>query len=452
MTQRIGILGGGISGLALAWYLTRQGQPDCEVTVLEKTDHFGGWIHSQKVDGFLFENGPRSCRSRGNGAATLALVKELGIEDQVVVGNKVARRRYLYHDGQLQQLPSGPLSLVTSPLGRRVLPALWRDWWGSPGAGVDETIGAFFRRRFGGDIAEMFADPLTTGIFAGDIDKLSVRSCFPSLADLEKRGGSVLRGVFKKKEPCPWACDAYVKQMQKKGLFAFRGGMETLVHALCERVPATLVSECPIEDLRRDGRETTVSAGGTEYRFDKVYSTLPAGALAGLLEDVCPTVTYELREIPTTTVAVANVAYRSRVTDKKGYGYLIPSREKQAILGCVWSSSVFPELQPEGSTCLTVMLGGEHRKDVDSCSEEQLRDEVLETLARHMGIRATPDYLVMKVARHAIPQYVVGHGARLERIEQILADQLPGLAIGGCSFYGGGVNDCVARSRILANY
>ena len=443
----IGILGGGITGLALGWFLKKRFGEDVAITIIEKQQHLGGWVRSLTVDGFLFELGPRSCRVK-TGAATLELVRQLGLERELITASSAAHKRHLFIDNTLQALPSGPLSLFVSPLMRGVLPALWREKNVPPGNDLDESIEDFFCRRFGRYITETFVDPLVSGIYAGDIRQLSMKSCFPKIVNWEQRYGSVFKGAWatRKEEQ-----DPLVRQLRRKGLFSFKNGMETLVKALAGQLDARILCGKGASAVTGDSNGVTVTMGNKTLQFDEVFSTVPAYSLAYLLRSACPEITRVIADMRWTSMAVVNVAYRQSVSKKRGFGYLIPSKEKENILGCVWNASTFPEQQPLGGSCFSVMIGGEHMANFEEYSEEQFKDIALAALKTQMNIAVTPDVVHVASAKKSISQYIIGHDARVQYLRERVAEHVPRLKVVGSSYDGIAVNDCVTQAQIAAS-
>ena len=194
--KKIIILGGGISGLSLLWSLKKKHGKQADVILLEKTSRVGGWIRTVKKEGFLFEKGPRSCRTQGHGRATLRLIEELGLQKQVIQADASAHHRYLYFQQHLQKIPSSFLSFLFSPLTRKIIPHLLKEWLVPKAREEDETVHDFFSRRISREAAETFVNSLTLGIYACDSRKLSIKSCFPSIYAWEQQYGSLLKGAL----------------------------------------------------------------------------------------------------------------------------------------------------------------------------------------------------------------------------------------------------------------
>ncbi|MBA3817229.1 MAG: protoporphyrinogen oxidase, partial [Parachlamydiaceae bacterium] len=354
--QHFVILGAGISGLALAWYLKKRYQDQIRLTVIEKGSRAGGWICTTQQQGFLFEEGPRSCRTKGAGIATLELIEELGLQGEVIAASPDATKRYLYADKQLQCLPQSFLSLLFSPVMRGTLLSLFNEWRKTPEKYVDESIYDFFARRLSPKIAEQFIDPLVAGIYAGDIRQLSVRSCFSQLYQWEQTYGSLTKGMLFDRTSSKSTHSPFVQAMKSSPIFSFKKGMETLVARLSSKLHEHLQFNSSATTLKvLSGEIEVFLADGKNLRADRVFIALPAEATISLLKHSFPSMQTSLPEVSTASVAVVNLGWSQSVLKYSGFGYLIPSREQEKILGVVWDSSVFPQQNSSNSqTRLTV--------------------------------------------------------------------------------------------------
>jgi len=449
--KRIIILGAGVSGLSLGWFLKRRFGSRISLHILEKSHRAGGWIQSTRKEGFLFEQGPRSCRTRGSGVETLKLIEQLGLEDEVIVADPSAHYRYLLLNKKLRRLPTGPLSFLFAPLMWGVVPAFIRDLFVRRSKEEDESIYHFIKRRFGSSMAEKFIDPLTTGIYAGDIQKLSIKSCFRLLHEFEQQGGSVVRGMLKKRKNRKHTSSKFVQEIKRASIFSLKGGMEDLTEELSYRLDDNIVYSSEVKAIHCTPMRTAVELeNGTAFEADHIFSTMPAHSLAPLFQNVHEEITKHLLGIPSVSIATVNLGYHNKALKKKGFGYLIPSKEKEDILGAVWDSSVFPQQnQLREETRLTVMIGGAHMADFETYSEDDFLEIATSAVQRHLGIQITPNASLVKVSRQAIPQYLVGHSSRVSKIEDILSRVFPKLTLHGSSFHGVSVNDCIANSKRL---
>ncbi|MFQ5728773.1 MAG: protoporphyrinogen oxidase [Waddliaceae bacterium] len=447
--KRFIILGAGISGLSLAWFLKQRFSNNVSIAILEKDECPGGWVKTTKQDGFLFEEGPRSCRSKGAGGETLRLIEQLGLQDQVILAGRAARYRYLWMDKKLCQLPTGLLSLFTSPFLKDIVTALVRDLTAGPSQQEDESIYNFVARRFNSNIAEKLLDPLTKGIYAGDIHQLSIKSCFPILHQWEQAHGSVLKGAFKKKKKNSGPFSPFVQEFQKSSLFSLKSGMEALIRELAGRLEDNLLLSSEVASCRFLPKGVEVDlVDGTTLEADHVFSTIPACGLSPLFAPIHQELSELLVSVPSVSTTVVNLGYHKTVLEKQGFGYLVPSKEKEDILGVVWNSSIFPQQNrnPE-ETRLTVMMGSAHMPNFDTLHEQEFATIALEALSRHLNIDTQPDTISVKIAKSAIPQYLVGHAEKVAAMERTISMAFPCLTLSGNSFYGVSVNDCIVRSK-----
>ena len=424
--MKVAIIGGGISGLALAWNFKQKGI-DC--TLYEKEGRTGGWIRTSQKEGFIFEQGPHSCRTRGTGRETLELIEQLGLEKEVVSASPAARQRFIYTQGQFKKVPVCPVSMLLSPWNTKLLKALWNDWKTPQGDGKDEAIYDFVSRRLSREVAEELFDPFTTGIYAGDIRKLSIQACFPFLASLESNHGGLVRGFWAQRKEKKKKSSPFVQQLLKSSLFSFKEGMQTLTDRLQEKLHDRVQVNKELLHLERTGSRWKLRfADGEVAEADRIFLTVPAHTAAKWL-------TEELAHIPYASVSVVNLGYKTKVLPKEGFGYLIPSKEKDPIMGVLWDSSVFPQQNRHSEeTRLTVMMRPSTKDPVQ---------EAQSALARHLRILNNPDAIEVSLAHHAIPQYEVGHLERLKQIESRLPSNISLL---GSSYRTISVNDCIAEA------
>jgi oxygen-dependent protoporphyrinogen oxidase len=441
--MRVAILGAGISGLALGWSLKQCYGTAISLSIYEKSQRPGGWIKSSYVDGFLFEEGPRSCRSRAAGAATLALIESLGMASEVVMASAAAKQRYLYHQGRLCAIP-GFLGMPFSPLMRGVLPALCKEWRQPPGMQDDESIYDFVSRRFTQKVAERLADPMTAGIYAGDIRQLSMRSCFPQLFQWEQQYGSVTGGMFRtRKDVLP--VTPFVEKVQRESsIFSLRHGMESLVTALATQLKNDLKLQTPVDSIEiKEGNIWLRTAAAGQQEFDRVFCALPASETLKLFGSLLK----KSYIFPAASVATVGMGWKATVLDKQGFGYLVPSREKQDVLGVVFDSAVFPQQSGyKQETRLTAMLGGAQRPEIAGLAVDEIKSLVMCSLRNHLGIKQEPDVWHLNVAKEAIPQYLVGHAAAVQRLKQDIAKLSPYISLIGSAWHGVAVNDCIAEA------
>ena len=467
--KRVAIVGGGIAGLATALHARERAREvglDLDITVLEAQARAGGNIRTDRFDGWTIEWGPNGYLD--NVAATPALVERLGLDGRTLRANERAAKRYLYRDGSLHLLPSGPVGFLRSPVlsMRGRLSVLLEPFARRKPADVDETIYEFASRRIGGEAASVLVDAMVSGVFAGNIHELSLAGTFPKMAAMEARHGSLLlamvaamrarrrarRDVERRR-----ARGERVAELTRPGGPAGPGGTLTSFDAGLELLVTTLISE--LGDVVRLGtgvRSVERNADGSwrlelpesgAIEADAVLLAVPAphaaaivrtldGGIAGLLE--------RIRSASLTVVALGfDAAAIGGAPD--GFGFLVPRLEGIRTLGCLWDSSLFPYRAPEGKVLVRAMIGGAHDPEATTLDDEELLRIVRNDLAVAMGVVADP--IVTRIYRHpgGIAQYNIGHGDRLAAIHDRLRRH-PGIWVAGSSYYGVSMNACIEKA------
>jgi|694.fasta_scaffold21217_8 oxygen-dependent protoporphyrinogen oxidase len=425
--KKVVVIGAGISGLTAAWALKQRFGKKIQLHLLEKAERAGGWIHTIHKDHFVFELGPHSFRQSSACPDALKMIESLQLQNQIVYPDPAARNRYLYCHRQLLRVPSNPASFLFSALGRKMLRGAWKDFWSPKGKGTDETIHDFFTRRFGIAFVETFIDPLVSGVYAGDPKQLSIKSCFPSLLKLEQEYGSLGRGFL-------------FSSSKRGGIFSFKGGMQTLTQTLAKYLDGELKLSTEVKKLHTHSKGVEVELNnGESLHADYVLSAVAYPTLTSWLN-------LELPPSPTfSSVAVVSLGYNKQVLKNKGFGYLIPSSEKQDILGVIWDSACFPEQNTTpDQTRLTVIIGGTRAKAFPS--EEGCVKMALDAVFSHLKIEDSPAVIHSSKASSAIPQYGIGHVEKIQLLEKKIAEFCPYLSFIGQSFYGSAVPDCIQQA------
>ena len=442
------IVGGGVSGLALAYRL-EQRLPAAEVVVLEREPRLGGKVGTIHRDGFRVEAGPNGFLDTN--PAALDLCRELGLGDRLTAASDAAgRNRFLLLDGRLRKLPGSLWSFLTSDvLSWRGKLNLWAERWRpSIRDGGDESIDAFARRRAGREVAETLADAFVTGIHAGDPALLSVRAAFPRLAAMEREHGSVTRG---------FAAARRKRRAEAAGraarMWSFREGLSLLIETLRARLRTPPVVGVTVRSLRRaaDGGWRVQAEGRDAWTADAVALTCPAYQQAALLADEDAELAARIDGIAYNRVAVVALGFRAAdmPMSLEGFGYLSPQRERRDVLGVQWCSSIFPGRAPDGMVLLRALCGGWSRPEIVDWDDDRLLTAVRGELRPAMGVQAAPAFHDVVRWTKAIPQYHLGHLERVAWIEERAARH-SGLYLGGNAYRGVALNDCVEQADLLA--
>jgi oxygen-dependent protoporphyrinogen oxidase len=451
--SRIVIVGGGMSGLALAHRL-EQLAPAAEVTVLERRDRLGGTVGTIDREGFRVERGPNGFLD--NNPSTQTLCRDLGLGDRLIPASESARRnRFLFLHGRLRKLPTGLLSFLTSGvLSWRAKLALLTERFRRPRLDLaEESINAFARRRTNAEVAETLADAFVTGIHAGDPALLSLRAAFPRFAELEREHGSLSRGMAataKKRR-----AEARARgEAPRRGLrmWSFREGLGFLIETLGQRLRRLPISGVSVQRVERSGASWVVLGEGQDrWPAEAVVLACPAYQQAILLADLDAELSDKVGGIAYNRVAVIALGYRRDEVRHPldGFGYLTPGRDRRDVLGVQWCSSIFDGRAPQGHVLLRAICGGWHRPELVDWDDERLLSAVRGELRLALGITAAPVFHEIVRWDRAIPQYHLGHLERVTWIEQRLRNH-PGLFLGGNCYHGISLNDCVEQAGVLA--
>jgi oxygen-dependent protoporphyrinogen oxidase len=443
------VAGAGISGLACAHQLHSAGR---SVLVADKAESAGGVIRSVREDGYLIEVGPNSTLQTK--ASLGELISSAGVFDRLVPASESARNRYIVRGGELRALPMSPPALFSTRLfspGARL--RVFREPFIGRGTEKDEAVSGFFRRRFGPEIADYAVDPFVSGVYAGDPDRLGVRSAFPMLADFESGSGSVIKGAIRAAKERKRSGE----KRQKPVMISFDEGMQTLTDALAAKLGEGLRLGTEVVSLggEDDGswRVRLRSAqGDTDVLCDNVVVATPADVTAdfiGALDHECAA---GLRQVAYAPVASVYLGFdRGAVAHPlDGLGFLVPSKERRNVLGTIFSSSLFPGRAPDGSVALTVFAGGVRRPDVVGMGDGELVAMVLAELSELLGTSGEPAFTKISRWQRAIPQYNIGHFAVVDHV-RALEERHKGLYF--CTNFAGGISvgDCVETAAATAN-
>jgi protoporphyrinogen/coproporphyrinogen III oxidase len=432
------VVGAGISGLACAMRLHELG---VNVRVLEAADRAGGLICTARENGFLFESGPQSFQLTTD---LRALVRAAGCESQLIEANP-SLPRYVLRRGKLRLAPMSPPSLLTSPLlsARAKLRIATEPFRRSQPRTDDESFADFVRRRFGTEILEYLAGPFVSGIFAGDPEKLSLRSAFPSLAVWESEYGSIIRGAMKSRGS---------GERVRSTLASFQAGMSTLLDAMVCKLQPEIATGMTVNSIESSGPNLwriSCSDGSQSEPLSgsAIVLATPAYTSAKILQRVSESIALALSSIPYAPVVVVSHGYRREHVGHvlNGFGFLIPRTEKLRTLGVIWNSSLFPNRCPEGTVLMTSFIGGASDPHILDLGDTEISSLVHSEVAPVLKISAPP--IAERIWRHklALPQYNLGHAQKIAAIRENLAT-LHGIFIAGNYLDGPSIGSCVSQA------
>lgn len=448
------VAGGGISGLSAALTLHDLG---AEVTLVEAGDRFGGVIQTERIDNLLIDAGPDSFLSTKSEG--IKLVQRLGLEDRLINTRSDGGGAFILRKGKLVPLPEGITLLVPtqfkavakspllSPLGKLrlladyVIPTRKGD--------DDESVGSFVTRRMGRQAFENMAEPLLSGIYAGDATKLSLASTFPRLRDVERQHGGIIRGAIAQRKAMNARSNGQTAR-KRTPFVSLSDGMGELIAGLvntldaCDLRPSTALTSI---EPSSDGYRVTLS-DGSNLNVDGVLLSTPAPASAGLIDNLSPGLASVLREIPYVSSSTVSMAFNATdVAGKQGgRGFVIPRVEGRSLTAITWTSDKFAGRVPDGVALLRSFVGRAGQEENAFLPEDELIALVRRELASITGITADP--ILTRIYRwpNAMPQYNLGHQDRLTQIDSLLSST-PRLALTGSAYRGVGIPDCIRNAQ-----
>ena len=456
------IVGGGISGLSTAFALLEQAAAAgvaLTCTILDAAPVWGGKILTHRVGQLVMEAGPDSFLSQKPWA--MELCRRLGLADQLVNTNPVEKKASVLWGGQLHELPEGLVTFIPTQLGPFFRSGLlsWMDlarmgcdmWIPRRRSTDDESLAAFFRRRFGRHACERVMEPLMAGIYAGDAEQMSLRATFPRFYELEQEHGSVIRGMMAARR-------ARARQASDGGathtmFVTLRNGLGDLVTVLASHIQMAggiLKTGVQAEALRVRSHQAgrwmydVICSDGTALSAEALVLATPAYVTAELVRPLTPLAAGLMELIPYASTATISLVYPADAvgTRLQGFGFVVPRMEGRDLIAATWTSLKWPHRAPPQEVSVRCYLGGVGREAILQREDEALARCVRDELASIVGLQATPRYVEVNRWHRAMPQYTLGHLDRLAQMETALS-RFGGLAVTGAAYRGVGIPDCI---------
>jgi oxygen-dependent protoporphyrinogen oxidase len=457
--KRVAIIGGGLSGLATAYQLAKDG---IAIALFEASNRLGGIVETVHRDGFVIECGPDSWVTEKPSARELAI--ELGLESEIISSNDRWRRTYLLEDNRLVPMPDGM---------RMMVPTQWEPVLNSPlfseearlaflseyrradelkasslPEGKDESVSSFVRRHFGEEVTRTIAGPLLAGVFGGSIETLSARAVIPGFVKLEREHGSLITGLQQKQS-----------QSSDPVFTSLKTGLETLIRSIVERLPAGSVHlDHEVRSIRREGDWWIVDANPTSY--DALIVATPAHVSRRLLSALGQQFDSLLAMEATSAIVVAlafTAEQAKHLKIPRGFGYLVPQRTSSLsdedvdpqLLACTFVDQKFTHRVPEGAALLRAFFGGDTAPRLLQESDTALVKLARRRLSEPLGPLPDPDIALVRRWPLSLPQYAVGHLDRMAKLSELTYD-FPGLHLVGNAYYGVGLPDLIRQGRDTA--
>ncbi|GAQ19629.1 protoporphyrinogen oxidase [Oceanobacillus picturae] len=453
-TKSIVIVGGGITGLSAAYYLQKTMKEQglsLNIKLVEASDRLGGKIKTMKRDGFTIEQGPDSLLARKAPAAKL--VEELGLHDQVI--RNATGQSYILLKNKLHKMPKGTFMGVPKEIGPLLNSHLLSGKGKFRAVGErfipkgkqegDQSLGEFFRRRFGNELLVNQIESLLSGIHSGDINQMSLKATYPNFYELEQKYGSVMKGL-KKSMPKP----AKNNQTKASGaFFSFKNGLETMVHVLHDKLDeGTVKLKTAVDHIeKKEHGYHILLSDGDVFQADAIIMATPHFTVPKMFSQ------YDFfkpfQEVPSVSTANVVLAFDQSAIkrDIDGTGFLVTRNSDFRITACTWTHKKWPSTAPNGKILLRCYVGKPGDEEIVDLSDEEITDIVLRDLKKTMKIKAKPEFRVITRWKDGRPQYTVGHLERLAEIRNKAQEHIPGVYLAGCSYDGAGIPDCIEQGE-----
>jgi len=460
--KRIAIIGGGIAGVTAAWQLGRLAADgaEVEVTVFEASSRLGGIVETVRSGGFVVECGPDAWVTEKPWARALA--EELGLGGEIIASNDATRKTYVLIDGELVAMPDGMRMMVPSDLDAVDRSSLFSESAKAAFRGevarakelkasapeCDESVAEFVRRHFGLEVLEKIGAPLLSGVFGGDVTKLSVRAVMAPFVAMEREHGSLIVALQKR----VGKSEGGQAGSQRPAVFTtLRGGVGTLVDTMVAGIPARWVRlESPVRALRRAVSGWEVATATGFEAFDAVMIAAPVDVARALLEPIAPAAA-ALMWMEASSAVVAGFGFDAALDLPGGFGFLVPpGSSKSSLLAGTFVDQKFPHRAPEGSRLLRGFFGGAIADRLLDASDEVITALALKELQAVLGPLPVPALTAVRRWPRALPQYAVGH---LERMAELFGhvESLGNLWLLGNGYRGVGLPDLVRDARAAAH-
>lgn len=448
--QKITVVGAGITGLTTAYYLQKaikeQGLP-YELQLLEASDRLGGKIKTTRKNGFIIERGPDSFLARKEPGVRLA--KNLGLQDELIRNN--TGQSYILIGDKLHKMPKGSFMGVPTTMQSLQESSLLSEEGKKRAAldlelpasdqRADQSLGHFLRYRFGDELVENIIEPLLSGIYAGDIDNMSLFATFPEFLELEQTYGSIMKGLQQTR--------GKPQTGQKPGQFyTFKHGLDTLVRQLEKELKNVIAYRQNVQYISlKDNRYMIQLTSGEAYTADVVIMTTPHHVLPELFSSFG--FFRQFSDIPLTSVANVALAFdqSDMASDLNGTGFVVSRNSPYHFTACTWTHKKWQHTTPEGKGLLRAYVGKPTDQDIVKLSDEEITHIVLKDIEQTMHISKKPEFTVVTRWEEAMPQYTVGHKGRIRQVRDQMKASLPGVFLAGSSFEGVGLPDCIGQAE-----
>lgn len=455
--QKVVIIGGGITGLTTAYYLQKEAQEKnlpIEIKLIDSSRRLGGKMQTVIRDGFTIERGPDSFMERKT--SIIRLAKEVGMFEQLVPNS--AGKSYVLINEKLHPMPGGSIMGIPT----EICPFITTGLFSVPAkiraaadfilprseSGKDQSLGKFFRRRLGDEVVENLIEPLLSGIYAGDIDQLSLMSTFPQFYEVEQKYRSLIIGMKKSTPSKSKKPEEKVKT--KGGFLTFKSGLQSFAEAVEAKLePNSILKGHRVDKVKKIAKKYEIYLNnGETLTADCVVAATPHKVTQAMFSQYSFFDT--LKYVPSTSVATVALAFPVEAIkrDIDGTGFVVSRNGDYSITACTWTHKKWAHSTPKGKVLLRCYVGRAGDETIVDLSDDRIIKIVLDDLKKTMDITMDPDFTIVSRWNNSMPQYTVGHKQRLETIHEHIKTELPGVFLAGSSYGGVGVPDCIDQGEV----
>ncbi|MCX7874723.1 MAG: protoporphyrinogen oxidase [Melioribacteraceae bacterium] len=445
--KKVVILGAGISGLSTAYWFKKN---NIDFLILEKENHVGGSMQTICKEGFQIDFGPNS--GLETSPFIRQIVDDIGFSNEMIYANDSANKRYILRNNKLHALPTSPIDFIKTKLfsTKAKLRLFAEPFIGKSNDGYYQSIAEFVKRRLGKEFLDYAIDPFVSGVFAGDPNKLSVKSAFPKLYRLEEVYGGLIKGLIKGAKERKQRNE---QSKQNAKMFSFINGMQSFAYAISDTMKENIFLNTTVEKVEKFNDKWkviySIKNETKELIADYVISTIPIYSAEKIFGHLNKEFKSHAEEIYYPPVMVLFLGYNKNQIERPldGFGFLIPSLEKKNYLGAIWSSTIFQNRCDETKSAFTLFVGGARNYYLFNQENDKLIESVIKEFQKTMKISGEPILIEHKLWHKAIPQYNLGY-IEHENFFDKFEKENKGIILSGNYRGGISVGDCIKNSEL----
>ncbi|WP_391204303.1 protoporphyrinogen oxidase [Psychrobacillus sp. L4] len=453
--KKIVVVGGGITGLSTMHYLQRvklENTLDIELVLVEANDYLGGKIHSVKEKDFIMEVGADSIVARNEGV--MPLVEELHLQDELVYN--ATGISYIYTNNELHAIPPDTVfgiptseeslesSTLVSDEGKEE--ALKDFELSNESFTKESSVGSFLEHFLGKELVEKQIAPVLSGVYSGNLDKLTIASTLPYLIDYKNEYGSIIKGLGANKERFQAAAN--------KKFISFKGGLSALIDRMEEELDdTTIIKGIQTKKVLKKGeRYELLLSNGETIETDYVVLTTPHNVAQAILQN---------EELDTDFIKLKNSSLISiylgfDIPDyqlpAEGTGFIVSENSDVKCDACTWTSRKWKHTSANSHLLVRMFYKSSNPafESMKDMTQEELIEVALQDIEKSLKLSGKPQVVEVTNWNDQMPNYHLEHGEAIRSLNDKVATQYPNVVLAGCSYYGVGIGACIKNGKVTA--